>query len=86
MLLQPVRHLAITLAAADWGIWVGGFAYVSVPLLIFATWQVEQCRQWELTLLFVPTFFIVSFYPLISFNFPRYQTAAVHGLALAHAN
>ena len=55
----------------------GGFTYVSVPFLIVAIWQVVRCRRWELALLFVLTFFSLSFYPLIRFNIPRYQAIAV---------
>ena len=83
MLAQPFRHLIINLAVADRGIWVDGFAYISVPFLIVAIWQVVRRRRWELVLLFVPTFFSLNFYPLIRFNIPRYQTTAVLGLAIA---
>ena len=36
VLPQPFRHSVINLAAADRGIWVDGFARVSVPFLIVA--------------------------------------------------
>ena len=34
VLTQPCRHSVINLALADRGIWVDGFAHVSVPFLI----------------------------------------------------
>ena len=56
VLPQPCRHSVINLALAGTGVWVDGFAHVSVPFLIVAIQQVVRRRRWELALLSVPTF------------------------------
>ncbi len=83
MISSPGTHLVTNIPLFYRGIWVDEYIIVTLPFLLWMTTLLLIKGRWIGLLLFLPSWFSLSFYSLFSLNIPRYQITATPGLALA---
>jgi hypothetical protein len=80
---RPVSYL-LSFGPVFWrGIWMDEFILVSLPALVWLAWRAVGRRQLMMLACLAPGLFSLVFYPLVSFNIPRFQVTALPSLAMA---